>query len=194
MIEKISIDNMTPIGKKILFFSALAVALIIAWLVVDRIVPGKNDADIDKVIKEKAEKYDVSASLVKAIIWKESRFKVKAVGKAGEIGLMQIMPIAVEEWRKGNNLKKAPSREKLFEPSVNLEIGVWYLAWTGKHWDGYASKEILQLSEYNAGYGNVIKNWKPKKPGDIVKIENITIASTRQYITEILDKKAEYEK
>lgn len=142
-------------------------------------------AEIDAIAVEKAAKYGVDASLVKAIIWKESRYRVDAVGKAGEVGLMQIYTTAVKEWsnRTGN---AEPSRVQLFQPETNIEIGTWYLAWAGSHWAGYRSALLLQISEYNAGYGNVSKYWKPKVPQDEVKLEQITIESTRKYVRDVM--------
>jgi len=46
----------------------------------------------DKIIKEKAKKFDIAWMLVKAIIKIESNFKSDAVSPAGAKGLMQLMP------------------------------------------------------------------------------------------------------
>ena len=55
----------------------------------------------DDIILESADRYGVDPALVKAVIWRESRFRPYVRGKAGEIGLMQIMPDkAVVDWAK----------------------------------------------------------------------------------------------
>ncbi len=147
-----------------------------------------READIEKidaVAEAMAAKHNVKPELVKAIIWKESRYHVKAVGKAGEVGLMQINTPAVQEW--SNRTKNPmPSRTQLFNPETNIDIGTWYLSWTGSHWKGYKSALVLQISEYNAGYGNVTKGWKPKSPDAEVKLEQINIKSTRKYVHDVL--------
>lgn len=192
-MKKLNINNFTQAGKSLIFIAALLAALTIAWFVADNIASKPTKANIENCIAEASAKHGIPQSLIKALIWRESKFDPQTIGKAGEIGLMQIMPGAVADWSKATG-NPAPSRKKLFIPKINIEIGTWYLAQAGKHWENYKSKEILQLSEYNAGYGNVTKNWKPKNPNTEVKLSDITIQSTRKYVESILEKKAEYEK
>ena len=51
----------------------------------------------DSAIVKASALYGVDARLIRAVIWKESRFNPKCVGKAGEIGLMQVTPAAAGE-------------------------------------------------------------------------------------------------
>ena len=161
--------------------------------IADGMANAPEKADIGKCIAEASARHGVPESLIRALIWRESKFNPRTVGKAGEIGLMQIMPGAVADWCSATG-NPAPSKKALFHPGNNIEIGTWYLAQAGRHWKDYRSREILQLSEYNAGYGNVSKNMKPKSPDDELKLSDITIPSTRKYVEDILAKKAEYEK
>ena len=48
------------------------------------------DHSQDKVIIAAASIYDMDPALIKAVIWRESRFNPDARGAAGELGLMQI--------------------------------------------------------------------------------------------------------
>ncbi|MBT6449374.1 MAG: transglycosylase SLT domain-containing protein, partial [Verrucomicrobiales bacterium] len=48
----------------------------------------------DAVIRAAAEHYDVEPALVKAVVWRESRFNPDARGTSGELGLMQIRAAA----------------------------------------------------------------------------------------------------
>ena len=50
----------------------------------------------DKLIRAVATENHVDPMLVKAVVWRESRFNPRAHGRAGELGLMQIMPAAAE--------------------------------------------------------------------------------------------------
>lgn len=138
-----------------------------------------------------AKKHSLEPELVRAVIWKESRFNPDSIGKIGEIGLMQITDGAVQDWARVNR-QPIPSRQELFQPETNLEIGCWYLAHTGKHWDGYASQEILQLAEYNAGRTIVKKEWAPQSPEHPVSLEQITYPSTQSYIKQILERRDHY--
>jgi soluble lytic murein transglycosylase len=192
------IDNLTPTGQKLVFLFFLVAALVIAWFAASRL-PIKQRADspldmkrVDELIAKASAKHGVSPQLIKAIIWQETKFRPNMRGKAGEIGLMQIRPeTAVLEWQRGNKLSFTPTEAQLFDPETNIDIGTWYLAWTGKHWKGYKSQLILQIAEYNAGYGNARK-WKPAKPETEVKLTDITIKSTRAYVENVTKKMKEY--
>ncbi len=172
----------------------LAAILTLGWYIFKVDVPRSRSVSLDSLIVEEANRNGLSPALVKAVIWRESKFKASMVGSKGEIGLMQLLPrAAVTQWQQDHNLKNPPPREELFQPATNIAIGTWYLAWCGKHWDGYQSKDILQLAEYNAGRGNARK-WRPKNPQKAVRIEDIPFKTTRKYIRTILERKALYEK
>jgi len=77
---------------------------------------------IDAIADMAAAKYGVDPRLVKAIIWKESRYRVNAVGKAGEIGLMQVYGTAVNEW---SNRTGKPGRScSIQRPTSTLAHGI----------------------------------------------------------------------
>ena len=52
----------------------------------------------DSFILAAAKRYQVDPALVKAVVWRESRFDPDARGRAGELGLMQIRAAAAAEW------------------------------------------------------------------------------------------------
>ena len=103
---------------------------------------------------------------------------------------MQITQGAIEDWQL---LNKQAARNDLFKPELNIEIGTWYLSWTGNHWQNYKAREILQLAEYNAGYNRVSKLWKPDSPEQDLPLDKISFPGTRDYIKQILDRKVHYE-
>ncbi len=174
----------------------LLVGCIAAWKTFETLTMrslAKREKRLMPLAEAAASRYGVNPALVKAVIWRESRWQPLAVGAKGEIGLMQITPGAVADWQRVNQ-KNTPIRAQLFQAEINIEIGTWYLAQAGKHWQNYRSKEILQLAEYNAGYGRVSKLWKPQHPEQEVTLEEISFPGTRDYIMQILIQKSEYEK
>lgn len=150
-----------------------------------------NEKELLPAIHEAAQKHHLEPELVRAVIWKESRFDPRSVGTKGEVGLMQITDGAVQDWARVNR-QPIPSRHELFRPETNLEIGCWYLALTGKHWDGYVSQDILQLAEYNAGRTKVLKDWAPESPESPITLEQITFPGTQSYIRQILERRNHY--
>ena len=152
---------------------------------------GKN-VDFDTLILEAAQRNQVDPRLLKAVIWRESRFEVMTEGKAGEVGLMQIMPDkAVVDWAKAKG-KAVPSRGALFDPELNIEIGSWYLGNAIRRWSKYRDCHVLALCEYNAGITRANK-WKPADPNADVR-KRITIPSTLNYVNDIMDRYETYKK
>jgi len=151
-----------------------------------------SEAELDKLIERVSQKENVSPALLKAVVWKESKFDSRCIGKKGEIGLMQLMDGAVQDWARAKK-RDIPEKDALFDPELNLEIGAWYLAWSSRLWPGREDREVLQLAAYNAGCGNVEKLWLPKDPSKPLTIDMITFSSTREYIKLIQKKKLEFE-
>ena len=132
-----------------------------------------------------AQKYNLPKEFIRSIVFQESKFYTKAKGKAGEIGLMQVLPRgAVADWARINK-KPIPSKQDLYNPELNLEIGCWYLAKSIKKWQGYSARLELVLIEYNAGPKRA-NEWKPANKRENSIIANIKIPSTKKYVTEIL--------
>ncbi len=146
----------------------------------------------DALILEAGRRNGVDPRLLKAVIWRESRFRPDARGTKGEIGLMQIMPKAsAQDWADAQGVK-LPSRGALADPALNIEIGSWYLGRALWKWRGYKDHVVLALAEYNAGPRNA-RAWKPQTPEGSA-LDKISIASTLSYVKSILGKYETYKK
>ena len=181
----------SPGIRKILLLAAWLVMLLSAAYYLyeysDFVVDDTKFAD---EIREAAAKHGIDSRLVRALIYEESRFRPGAVGKAGEVGLMQIMPKrAAADWAKANNVP-CPEPGVLFSPRINLEIGCWYLSDGLRRFKDYKSAVELALARYNAGLSRANK-WKPADRQGAV-IDNITIASTRKYVKNIMERYRRY--
>src|SRR5437773_12542527 len=71
----------------------------------------------DQLIRAVAAANELDPMLVKAVVWRESRFDPQKLGGAGERGLMQVSEIAAREWaeEKGRENFRA---EELFDPKT----------------------------------------------------------------------------
>ncbi len=94
-------------------------------------------------IHELAERFDLSPSLLEALVWQESRWRENAVSHAGARGLAQLMP------GTARYLGVDPD-----DPMQNLEGGARYLREQLDLFDGDLEKA---LAAYNAGPGRVIR-------------------------------------
>lgn len=143
-----------------------------------------DDTLFAKEIAAAAAKHGLPPELVRAVIRRESKFKPDTRGKAGEIGLMQILPGgAGAEWSRVNKQRMYYPHEML-NPSVNLDIGCWYLARALNRWRDYRCSIELALAEYNAGLKNASR-WKPDDLNADV-IARIDFPGTQKYVTEIM--------
>ena len=107
--------------------------------------------------------------LIPKIIKVESNGDPHAVGKVGEIGLMQISPIVLREYSNWIEFDYDP--DCLYVRRFNVVVGTWYL---NRLKDRYIPKdkysvEVL-LASYNWGIGNMKKvDWDWTKAPKQVK-------------------------
>lgn len=140
----------------------------------------------DAMILEAGRRNGVDPRLLKAVIWQESRFRLNERGSRGEIGLMQLMPrFAVRDWAASKQLP-IPDNGVLVDPTLNIEIGSWYLGRAMRRWDAYEDAVSLALSEYNAGITRA-DAWKPTESNAMIR-NRIDIRSTRDYIDAISER------
>lgn len=110
----------------------------------------------DKVILAAAKRYGVEPALIKAVVWRETKFNPNAKGRAGEIGLMQIMESAALDWASAEKIYPF-EHENLFDPAMNTSAGAWYLKKLLKRYTQTDNPVPYALADYNAGRGNVLK-------------------------------------
>ena len=92
-------------------------------------------------VAELAHRFDLSPSLIEALVWQESRWRENAVSPVGARGLAQLMPGTARD------LGVNPD-----DPFMNLEGGARYLREQLDRFDGDLEKA---LAAYNAGPGRV---------------------------------------
>lgn len=140
-----------------------------------------------KEISECSQKYDIDESLIYAIIKSESSFYPNRESKAGACGLMQIMPNTMKYIKGDSKLDK----DKLFEPSFNIEVGTKYLRYLFNKF----KKTELVICAYNAGEGN-IKKWlnDTRYSLDGETLIDIPFLETRKYLKKVLGSEKIYKK
>ncbi len=94
-------------------------------------------------VAELSARFDLSPSLIEALVWQESRWRTNAVSPVGARGLAQLMPGTARDL--GVNAD---------DPFANLEGGARYLREQLDRFDGDLEKA---LAAYNAGPGRVIR-------------------------------------
>lgn len=146
-----------------------------------------RDHSQDIPILAAARRYAVDPALVKAVVWRESRFNPRARGSRGEIGLMQIIPsAAASDWAAAEHLGPLPP-DSLLNPATNTLAGAWYLEKLLKRYTNTDSPLTYTLADYNAGRGNVLK-WQrgPAATNSAAFLAQINFPTTKGYIRSVL--------
>lgn len=132
--------------KTIKIITAVALALTAVFIAAAAtlciVFPNKYVTELNAA----ADEFGLDRTLVRAVVWTESRFDARAVSDKGAIGLMQIMPDTLGECADALGLDAADG----FDPVTSLRCGCYYLAlMTDKFRD-----ERAALMAYNAGEAN----------------------------------------
>ena len=107
--------------------------------------------------------------------WRESRHNPSAVGRAGDMGIMQILPATWNEWASRVNVRDP------FDPQSNILLAASYLVWISEQLAKVNRGEpYWMLVAYNWGIGNVLRTIRAGGGWDQVPPER------QEYATAIL--------
>jgi soluble lytic murein transglycosylase len=150
----------------------------------------------DRVILSVATEHHLDPMLVKAVVWRESRFDPGKHGSHGERGLMQVSEKAASEWSRENKVASFQV-DQLFDPKTNLEAGTWYLHRAFERWAAQSDPTPFALAEYNAGASRVERWSGGNGVSDIpVKqfMQKIDFPATRKYVDSIIERYQFYQR
>jgi soluble lytic murein transglycosylase len=151
-----------------------------------------RDHRFDVVIVGAAQRYGVAPALVKAVVWRESRFNPSARGRKSEFGLMQIRAEAAGEWARAERIAGfAP--EQLLDPATNTLAGTWYLGKLLKRYQQTDDPLPYALADYNAGRSHVLRwNKGVATTNNSVFIEQMDFPGTRKYVKAVMRRYEHY--
>jgi membrane-bound lytic murein transglycosylase F len=99
-----------------------------------------------------AAEYSLDWHLLMEQAYRESRFDPLAVGKASDMGLMQILPSTWDEWAPKVGVFDP------FDPESNIRVAAALLAWLHGQLTKVGRPEPYWiLAAYNWGIGNVLR-------------------------------------
>jgi len=163
------------------------------------------------LVERHARRFGVSKSLVYAVIKTESNFNPFAVSSAPAYGLMQLVPTSGgrDAYGRLKGVDGIPSREYLFNPDNNIELGTAYLSIiSGAYLDGIqnpVSREYCTIAAYNGGSGSVLKVFSPNRtqairvinglhPSEVYKRLKSRLArhETRRYLVKVISARRDF--
>lgn len=160
------------------------------------------------LVEKFAKDYNISTSLVLAIMRTESNFNPFAVSPAPAYGLMQLVPSSGgrDAYKRARGSNEIPSKQYLLNAENNIELGVAYLSVLSfdelDEVADPASREYCVISAYNTGTSNVLRTFSGstrQRDSAITEINSLTAsavynklrqqlpyAETRQYLQKVV--------
>ncbi len=136
-------------------------------------------ADLERFSKQN----NLDPFLMAALIRQESEFDAKVISPANARGLTQIEPATGRELSRKLKVPQYTTA-KLFQPSLNLQFGTYYLRLVTDQLGGHTE---AALAAYNAGMSRA-KSWLTwgdfQEPAEFV--ESVPFTQTRGYIQAVL--------
>lgn len=173
----------------------------------------KRAEKVENFIYEFADENNLDPTLVFAIIHVESHFNPTAVSQANAYGLMQLVPSTGgrDAYRRLFNEDGVPTKEFLFEPSNNIQMGCTFIDIMESNYFNKAQDDItrqyLIISAYNTGAGNVsvaytgdtnlskafskINSLSPEENYAYLR-ENLEYAEARNYLKKVTTQQQKY--
>jgi len=146
-------------------------------------LPVKQADKYRPLVHQFAQQYRISPSLVFAIIRTESNFNPYAVSSAPAYGLMQLVPTSGgrEAYRRAKGKDIAPSRDYLFDPANNVELGTAYLNVLMfnqlEDVTHNVSREYCVIAAYNTGPSNVFRTFSRDRVAAVNQINGLQPAA-----------------
>lgn len=136
-----------------------------------------------------SKKYQISASLIYGIIETESHFNPYAVSSSNAYGLMQIIPATAgrDVYQRIKKVDGQPSKEILFDPKNNIDIGSAYLNILQNNYlnkiNTQKNQHYAMISSYNGGAGNVLRIFNQNRDIAFSKINKLTSSQFYEILT-----------
>lgn len=173
----------------------------------------KRAKKVEDFVYKFSQKHNIDPALVFAIIHVESHFNPTAASHANAYGLMQLVPTTGgrDAYRRIFNEDGIPTKEFLFQPSNNIQMGTTFIDIMESNYfdraEDETTREYLMICAYNTGAGNVsvaytgdtnlskafskINSMSPEENYDHLR-ENLEYAEARNYLKKVTTQRDKY--
>jgi membrane-bound lytic murein transglycosylase C len=162
-------------------------------------------------VSKYSSQYQVSPSLIFAIIRTESNFNPFAISGAPAYGLMQLVPTSGGRaaFRRVKGVDQTPTPEYLFDPDHNIEFGTAYLSVLANNEfpvvSNHNSRDYCVIAAYNTGPRNVARSFANDKNEALRAMNGLPPAAlydrlrtslpyeeTRQYLVKVTNSRRQF--
>ena len=132
-----------------------------------------------------ASEFNLSPSLIAAVIMNESSFRPEVESGVGARGLMQLMPDTAE-WIAHKLKIDHYSFESMKKPEMNIRFGSWYLNYLGSLFN---NDPLCVICAYHAGQGEIngwLANPLYSKDGKTLEYDRLPEGPTKLYAGRVI--------
>ncbi len=174
-------------------------------------IKGTGRGSYRSIVNKQARRFGIDPALILALIETESHFNPYATSAIPAYGLMQVVPGSAgkDAWHFVKKRKGRPSRNYLFNPANNIELGTAYVHLLMNRYLAKVrhplSREYCAIAAYNTGSGNVLRSFAKNREEAFRRINRLSpkqlfyhlkkrlpYAETRRYIKKVTRAKRKY--
>jgi membrane-bound lytic murein transglycosylase C len=132
--------------------------------------------------------YRISAPLIYAVIEVESAFNTYAVSPANAFGLMQVVPATAgrDVYERVKKQRGEPTREQLFQPAFNIDIGSAYLHLLDTVYlqgiRDQRSRRFAMIAAYNGGPGSTLRAFDTDRSRALQRINSLSAGAVYEHL------------
>ncbi len=144
-----------------------------------------------ETIVENARARSLDPYRVASVIRQETVFNPRAESPADAYGLMQLLLDTARSTARRVGARVVTSKEELYEPRLNIQLGTAYLR---QQLDRYDGRIEYAAAAYNAGPGRADR-WKTELPSEIDEwTEAVPFRETRGYVQGVIRNTLQYQR
>ena len=149
-----------------------------------------RELDYAEYVLAASRQYGVAPSLIYGVIEVESAFNPYAVSPAKAYGLMQVVPATAgrDVYERIKKQSGEPSRQELFRPPFNIDIGSAYLHLLDtvylRRIRDPESREFVMIASYNGGAGSTLRAFDGDRDRAVERINRLSPAQVYNRIVE----------
>ena len=139
----------------------------------------------ESMVRSNARQFGIDPYWILSIMREESHFKEDTLSRSNAMSLMQILP-TTGKWIATKLGEKKFHTNNLWEPSLNIRYGSWYLKYLADLFNGDL---FLASASYNGGQGNIQRKVEAGPYSNmpvLERLDKVPLPETRDYYKKVM--------